>query len=58
MTPATATAIAADISAAIHAPFTPHTQRPVSGGDINAAEQRESPLSIAHSLGHAPRAYD
>lgn len=37
MTPATATAIAADISAAIQAPFTLHTQRPVSGGDINAA---------------------
>ena len=37
MTPETATAIAADISAAIHAPFALHTQRPVSGGDVNAA---------------------
>ena len=37
MTPKTATAIAADISAAIHAPFILHTQRPVSGGDVNAA---------------------
>lgn len=37
MTPKTATAIAADISAAIHAPFTLHTQRPVKGGDINTA---------------------
>ena len=37
MTPKTATAIAADISAAIHAPFILHTQRPVSGGDINTA---------------------
>ncbi len=37
MTPKTATAIAADISAAIAAPFTLHTQRPVKGGDINTA---------------------
>ena len=37
MTPETATAIAADISAAIHAPFALHTQRPVSGGCINTA---------------------
>ena len=37
MTPKTATAIAADISAAIHAPFILHAQRPVSGGCINNA---------------------
>lgn len=37
MMPKTATAIAADISAAIHAPFTLHTQRPVRGGDVNTA---------------------
>ena len=37
MTPETATAIAADISAAIATPFTLHTQCPVSGGNINTA---------------------